>query len=91
MEIGKPEKTASIISYGLLVMTLTHTITHVFQNMPSALFPILMKPDEFNLTLQQIGIIAAIPPLCSALLSIPMGLLSDRYGSRKMVFIRWWY
>ena len=86
MEIGKTEKAASIISYGLLVMTLTHTLTHVFQRMPSALFPTLMRPEEFNLTLQQIGIIAAIPPLCSALLSIPMGLLSDRYGARKMVF-----
>jgi MFS family permease len=83
---GKTEKAASIISYGLLVMTLTHTLTHVFQRMPSALFPTLMRPEEFNLTLQQIGIIAAIPPLCSALLSIPMGLLSDRYGARKMVF-----
>jgi len=83
---GKTEKAASIISYGLLVMTLTHTLTLVFQRMPSALFPTLMRPEEFNLTLQQIGIIAAIPPLCSALLSIPMGLLSDRYGARKMVF-----
>jgi MFS family permease len=86
LETGKTEKAASIISYGLLVMTLTHTLTHVFQRMPSALFPTLMRPEEFNLTLQQIGIIAAIPPLCSALLSIPMGLLSDRYGARKMVF-----
>ena len=86
METRKAEKAASIISYGLLVMTLTHSLTHVFQRMPSALFPILMRPEEFNLTLQQIGIIAAIPPLCSALLSIPMGLLSDKYGARKMVF-----
>ncbi len=86
MVTGKTEKAASIISYGLLVMTLTHTLTHVFQRMPSALFPTLMRPEEFNLTLQQIGIIAAIPPLCSALLSIPMGLLSDRYGARRMVF-----
>jgi NNP family nitrate/nitrite transporter-like MFS transporter len=87
LETRKREKAASIISYGLLIMTITHTLTHVFQRMPSALFPILMRPEEFNLSLQQIGIIAAIPPLCSALLSIPMGLLSDRYGSRKMVFV----
>ena len=77
----------TIITYGLIVMTVTHTITHVFQRMPSALFPTLMKPTEFNLTLQQVGLIAAIPPLCSALLSIPMGLLSDRYGSNRMVLI----
>lgn len=86
----KPERVregATIFSYGLLVMTITHTVTHVFQRMPSALFPTLMRPDEFNLTLQQVGIIAAIPPLCSALLSIPMGMFSDKYGSRRMVFI----
>jgi NNP family nitrate/nitrite transporter-like MFS transporter len=87
LETRKTQNAASIISYGLLIMTITHTLTHVFQRMPSALFPTLMRPEEFNLTLQQIGIIAAIPPLCSALLSIPMGLLSDRYGSRKMVFV----
>jgi MFS family permease len=86
LETGKTEKATSIVSYGLIVMTLTHTLTHVFQRMPSALFPTLMRPEEFNLTLQQIGIIAAIPPLCSALFSIPMGLLSDRYGARRMVF-----
>jgi len=86
LETGNTERAASILSYGLLVMTITHTLTHVFQRMPSALFPTLMRPEEFNLTLQQIGVIAAIPPLCSALLSIPMGLLSDRYGARKMVF-----
>lgn len=83
----KLEKGASILSYGLLAMTVTHTLTHVFAGIPAALFPTLMKPTEFNLTIQQVGIIAAIPPLCSALLSLPMGLLSDRYGSKRMVLL----
>ena len=87
MKSEKIERGATIFTYGLVVMTVTHTLTHLFQRMPSALFPTLMKPTEFNLTLQQVGIIAAIPPLCSAILSIPMGLLSDRYGSKRMVFI----
>jgi len=87
MASDRVEEGAKFFSYGLLVMTFTHTLTHVFQRMPSALFPILMRPEEFNLTLQQVGVIAAIPPLCSALLSIPMGILSDRYGARRMVFV----
>jgi len=87
MASDRVETGAKFFSYGLLVMTFTHTLTHVFQRMPSALFPILMRPEEFNLTLQQVGVIAAIPPLCSALLSIPMGILSDRYGARRMVFV----
>ncbi len=74
-----------IINYSLAVMTLTHTMTHSFQNIHTALFPVLR--DEFMLTNQQIGIIASIPNLCQALLSIPTGLLSDRIGSRKMLLL----
>lgn len=81
----KAEKSASIISYGLLVMTLTHTLTHAFQMMHTTLFPVLQ--DEFRLNYQQLGLIAAIPPLCQALLSIPTGLLSDRFGSKKMIIV----
>ena len=79
------QKGASILSYGLLAMTVTHTLTHVFQQIHLALFPTIR--DEFNLSLQQLGIIAAIPPLCQALLSIPTGLLSDRFGSKKMILV----
>lgn len=65
----KPEKKpTSILNYGLLVMTATHTLTHAFQQIHTALFPILKSPEEFNLSYQQIGLIAAIPPLCQALL-----------------------
>ncbi len=74
-----------ILSYGLIVMTLTHTMTHSFQNIHTALFPVLR--EEFMLTNQQIGIIASIPNLCQALLSIPAGLLSDRIGSKKMLLL----
>ena len=87
METDKARRSASLFNYGLLVMTLTHTLTHVFGRIHTALFPILKRPEEFNLSLQQLGIIAAIPPLCQALLSIPVGLLSDRVGSRKMILV----
>jgi MFS family permease len=78
------EKSTTIFSYGLIVMCVTHALTHlgVFH---TAIFSILR--DEFNLSLQQLGIIAAIPPLCQALLYIPSGLFSDRYGSKKMLII----
>jgi len=78
-------KGVALLNYGLLVMTVTHTLTHVFQRIHTALFPIIQR--EFSLSLQQLGIIAAIPPLCQALLSIPMGLLSDRFGSRRMILV----
>ena len=75
----------SILSYGLVVMTASHTLTHVFTWVHTALFPILQ--DEFSLSLQQLGLIAAIPPLCQTILSIPTGLLSDKLGCRLMLVI----
>jgi MFS family permease len=79
------KKRASIFSYGLIVMAVSHTLTHVFGGIHTALFGELR--DEFNLSLQQLGLIAAIPSLVSALLSIPVGLLSDRIGSKKMLLL----
>jgi MFS family permease len=72
-----------LLSYGLLIMTLTHLLTHVFTRVHTTLFPILQV--EFNLTIQQLGIIAAIPPLAQTLLAIPTGLLSDKLGSRWLI------
>ncbi|PJZ64400.1 MFS transporter [Leptospira wolffii] len=40
--------------------------------------------EEFKLTPAQKGVLVSIPLLGGALLRIPMGLLSDRFGSRKV-------
>ena len=77
----QPAQTSLI--FGLFVMTLTHVLTHVFGRLYTALFPIIR--DEFQFTIQQLGIIAAIPPLTQALLSIPCGILTDRLGSKRML------
>jgi MFS family permease len=80
--IGKGTK---LLTYGLVVMVVSHTLTHVFGGIHIAIFSILR--DEFSLTLKQLGLIAAIPPLCQSLLAIPTGLLSDRIGSKKMLLL----
>jgi MFS family permease len=74
-----------MLTYGLFVMTVTHMLTHVFLYVHTTLFPILQ--DEFSLSLQQLGLIAAVPALCQALLYIPAGLLSDKLGSRLIVAV----
>jgi len=79
------EKGTRLLTYGLLVMVVSHTLTHVFGGIHTAIFGILR--DEFSLTLKQLGLIAAIPPLCQSLLAIPTGLLSDRVGSKKMLLL----
>ncbi|MCW4041949.1 MAG: MFS transporter [Candidatus Bathyarchaeota archaeon] len=73
----------SLLSYTLLIMTVTHVLTHAFQGIHTSIFSLLR--EEFDISLTQLGIIAAIPPLCQALLAIPTGLLSDRIGAKKML------
>ena len=73
------------LSYGLIVMAFTHTLTHVFAGIAPTLYPEFIT--EFGLTNQDLGLIASIPSLCSALLSIPIGLLADRIGAKKMILI----
>ncbi len=79
------KKKSGILSYGLLVMAVSHTLTHVFGGIHTAIFSELR--DEFDLSLQELGLIAAIPSLASAILAIPVGLLSDRFGSKKMLLV----
>ena len=82
---GRTGEASSMLSYGLLVMTLTHTLTHVFGRLYTATFPIIR--EEFSLSIYQLGVLAAIPPLCQALLSIPSGMLTDRVGSKRMLLV----
>ena len=66
-------------------MAFTHTLTHVFAGIAPTLYPEFIT--EFGLTNQDLGLIASIPSLCSALLSIPIGLLADRIGAKKMILM----
>lgn len=81
--MNKKAKVASIFSYGLIVMAVTHTFTHVFGGIHTSIFSLLR--EEFSLSLKQLGLIAAIPPLAQALFTLPTGLISDRYGPKKML------
>ncbi len=83
MEKPSLKQFMSIMTYGLFAMVFTHTLTHTFQNIHTTLFPILKT--EFNLSYYELGLIAAIPPLCQAILSIPAGMLSDKFGTKKMI------
>jgi MFS family permease len=83
--VNKKVKAASFISYGLIVMAVTHTFTHVFGGIHTSIFSLLR--EEFSLSLRQLGLMAAIPPLCQAIFTIPTGLVSDRYGSKKMLLV----
>jgi MFS family permease len=80
----EPSKNSGL-GFGLFVMTLTHILTHVFGRLYTASFPIIR--DEFSFSIQQLGLLAAIPPLVQALFSIPCGILTDRLGSKRMLMV----
>ncbi|MFC1803739.1 MFS transporter [Thermoproteota archaeon] len=71
------------ISYGLFVMFLTHILVHSAGGLYTTLSPLIK--NEFNLSIQQIGMIGAIPALCQFLIGIPSGLISDRIGPKRII------
>jgi MFS family permease len=83
MELNIAKDRNKVLSFSLIIMVLTHALVHAAGNMRSTLFPVLK--DEFSLTNQQIGLIVAIPSLIQLLFSVPTGLLSDRFGAKKLV------
>jgi MFS family permease len=83
--MGKTEGRWEWLSYGLVVMAFTHTLTHVFARIAPILYPEFII--EFGLTNQDLGLLASIPSLCAAVLSIPIGLTADKIGSKKMILI----
>lgn len=76
---------ASILKSVLLLLTITHMMTHIFRRVHIALFPLIRV--DFNLSLRQLGVVAAIPPLCQVLVSIPAGLITDRFGAKRMILL----
>jgi MFS family permease len=72
-----------LMSGSLILMVLTHMLVHAAGNMRTTLFPVLK--EEFALTNQQVSLIVAIPSLCQLLLSVPSGMVSDRFGPKKLI------
>jgi len=64
-------------------MVATHALIHAAGNMNSTMIVELRR--EFVLSNQQIGVIGAVPPLAQVLFSLPVGWMSDRYGTRRLV------
>jgi len=83
--MAENEKTSwrRLMSGSLLIMVLTHMLVHAAGNMRTTLFPVLK--EEFALTNQQVGLIVAIPSLIQFLLSVPSGMVSDRFGQRNLM------
>jgi MFS family permease len=83
MEENDKSTLGRLMSGSLLIMVLTHMLVHAAGNMRTTLFPVLK--EEFALTNQQVGLIVAIPSLCQFLLSVPSGMVSDRFGPKKLI------
>lgn len=76
---------AEILSFTLIIVVISHTLVHVAGSLRSSLYPLIKQ--EFTLTNTQVGIIAAAPRLFQALFTLPVGYLSDRFTSKKMITV----
>ncbi len=75
------EKTAFQLK--LLFLCISHTLLHVYTNLPLALLPILI--GEYELSIIQASIIVSIPQAVSLVFSVPSGLFADRLGHTKLI------
>lgn len=67
----------------LLFLCASHTLLHVYTNLPLALLPILIS--EYELSIVIASIIVSIPRVFSLVFSVPSGLLADRLGHTKLI------
>jgi MFS family permease len=85
MKKSPNQNRSKVFIYGLFLMSFTHALTHIFLRLYTASFPLLR--EEFSLSIQQLGLLAAIPPIFQTILYIPSGLLTDRLGSKTMLLV----
>ncbi|MCW4052377.1 MAG: MFS transporter [Candidatus Bathyarchaeota archaeon] len=67
----------------LLFLCSSHTLLHVYTNLPLALLPILIR--EYELSILIASIVVSIPRVFSLVFSIPSGLLADRMSHSKLI------
>jgi maltose/moltooligosaccharide transporter len=67
----------------LLFLCASHTLLHVYTNLPIALLPILIS--DYGLSIILASVIVSIPRVVSLVFSIPSGLLADRLDHTKLI------
>ncbi len=69
----------------LVIITFAHMFNHTFMNMHQALVPIFRS--ELNLDWFTVSLMSSIPLTFQALMSIPSGMLADRFNHRYLISI----
>jgi maltose/moltooligosaccharide transporter len=67
----------------LLFLCTSHTLIHVYTNLPLALLPILISEYELSILIASIAV--AVPRAFSLVFSVPSGLLADRLSHTKLI------
>ena len=69
----------------LVIITFAHMFNHTFMRMHQALVPIFRS--ELNLDWFTVSLMSSIPLTFQALMSIPSGMLADRFNHRYLISI----
>ncbi|MGH2352662.1 MAG: MFS transporter [Chloroflexota bacterium] len=73
---------ASGATLALVLATLAFTLCFAVWGLIAPLAPLFR--DLFSLTATQVGLLLAVPVLLGSLARVPLGLLTDRYGGRRV-------
>jgi len=68
---------------GFPLITLSHTLIHIFPASLSPLFPLIR--EEFDLSYTKIGILSFVLSICWAFSGIPAGIASDKTDRTKLI------
>jgi len=67
----------------LLFLCTSHTLLHVYSDLPLVLLPILI--NDYGLSVLLGGVVVSVPRAFSLVFSVPSGLLADRLGHTKLI------
>jgi len=73
----------SDFKFKFIFLCASHTLLHVYTNLPLALLPVLMK--EYNLSVFIASLIVSIPRIIQLFFSLPTGLIADRLGYKRLI------
>jgi MFS family permease len=85
MSVEVRRRATRVVEKRIWMVCTTHMFVEVFLLTQVALIPVIVR--EFQLSLLEASLVAAVPSLVALFLNIPSGLLADRVSANRLLFI----
>jgi len=85
MSVEVRRRATRVVEKPIWMVCTTHMFVEVFLLTQVALIPVIVR--EFQLSLLEASLVAAVPSLVALFMNIPSGLLADRVSANRLLFI----